>query len=108
MRLFLKENQMLFKQSHVNFCQLVIHLHRTGVFNDGEKEYYCNPVAVDPNWSQMKFEHFSAKLKDFASIPHSEVVTKLYLVLRNTYEESTGGGSDSHYYLAQSLRKLGT
>ena len=107
MGLFLSENQVLFKKEHVNFCQLVIHLHRAGVFNSEEKDYYIDPVAVRPNWSQLKFDHFSAKLKDFADIPNSQIVTKLYLVLRNTYEASTGGGSDSHYYLAQSLRRIG-
>lgn len=107
MRLFLSENQCSFKQNHVNFCQLVIHLNRDGFFSDEEKDFYCNPVAVNPNLTQLNFDHFCLKLKDFASVPNSNIVTKLYLVLRNTYEESTGGGSDNHYYLAQSLRKIG-
>ena len=89
----------------MDFCQLVIELNRRGLLSNSDKDRYTNPLAAFG--MPMRFNHFTQTLKDSTKIPSCDVVSDLYLALRNTYEENTGGKSYNHYYLAKSLRTIG-
>ena len=104
---FLDENRVLFAVEYVDYCQLVIELHRIGVLSNGEKDYYCSPVTLNADTRALRFNEFTQRLKDIAKLPRNNIIRHLFLALRNTYEEGTGGKSDNHYYLAKSLRNIG-
>ena len=89
----------------MDFCQLVIELNRRGLLSNSDKDRYTNPLAAFG--MPMRFNHFTQTLKDSTKIPSCDVVSDLYLALRNTYEENAGGKSYNHYYLAKSLRTIG-
>ena len=107
MNLFFSENKVLFGVKYVDFFQLVIHMHRAGTISDDEREYYCNLQPINPRTRVSKFNEFTQRLRDIARIPKSNIVTKFYIALRNTYEESSGGDANNHYHLARSLRRTG-
>ena len=104
---FLDENRVLFTVKYVDCCPLVIELNTFGVLSNGEKDYYCSPVALNADSRALRFNEFTQRLTDIAKFPRNNVITHLYLALRNTYEESTGGRCDNHYHLARSLRNIG-
>ena len=89
----------------MDFCQLVIELNRCGLLSNSDKDRY---TALAAYRMPMQFDHFTQTLKDSTKIPRCDVISDLYLALRNTYEENTGGKSYNHYYLAKSLRTIGT
>ena len=91
----------------MDFCQLVIELNRCGLLSNIDKDHYTSASALAAYGMPMRFNHFTQTLKDSTKIPSCDVVSDLYLALRNTYEENTGGKSYNHYYLAKSLRTIG-